>query len=207
MLSVKSDFYRTHGWGRRLWNVFMGVSTSSRRHFRRRHLGSKMATPEMTSSRTWGGFFDPYCGGGGKWRPFRFRSPSWMTSFPVNEVIQDGDRKRKGRHSPPPPQWGSKNPPYTTNLAYPSITHPKFLHVNDNRFYAGISSVDLHKGNEMQHLRHKVVYTSCYRQLTCSPVLWWNSIYIVKSTFFSTSNKHCIGWGKHAHELLAILNE
>ena len=28
-----------------------------------------------------------------------------------NEVIQDGDRKRKGRHFPPPPQWGSKKPP------------------------------------------------------------------------------------------------
>ena len=43
---------------------------------------SKMAAPEMTSTKTWGGLFDPYCGGGGKWRPFRFRSPSWMTSFP-----------------------------------------------------------------------------------------------------------------------------
>ena len=32
-----------------------------------------------------------------------------------NEVIQDGDRKRKGRHFPPPPQWGSKNAPYTTH--------------------------------------------------------------------------------------------
>ena len=38
-----------------------------------------------------------------------------MTSFPVsgsgNEVIQDGGRKRKGRHFPTPPQWGSKRPP------------------------------------------------------------------------------------------------
>ena len=69
--------------------------------------------------KTWGEFFDPHCGGGGKWRPFRFRSPSWMTSFPGsgNEVIQDGGRKRKGRHFPPPPQWGSKNSPYTTYLA------------------------------------------------------------------------------------------
>ena len=33
----------------------------------------------------------------------------------TNEVIQDGDRKRKGRHFPPPPQWGSKKPPYTTD--------------------------------------------------------------------------------------------
>ena len=86
MLSVKSDFYRTHGWGRRLEDAFTGVSTSSRRHFRRRHLVSKMATPEMTSSRTWGGFFDPYCGGGARWRPFRFRSPSWMTSFAESEM-------------------------------------------------------------------------------------------------------------------------
>ena len=33
-----------------------------------------------------------------------------------NEVIQDGDRKRKGRHLAPPPQWGSKKPPYTTGV-------------------------------------------------------------------------------------------
>ena len=56
---------------------------------------------------------------GGKWRPFRFRSPSGMTLFSVscevtsrgsdliqyggigNEVIPDGERKRKGRHFPP----------------------------------------------------------------------------------------------------------
>ena len=30
----------------------------------------------MTSSRTWGEFFDPHCGGGARWRPFRFRPPS-----------------------------------------------------------------------------------------------------------------------------------
>ena len=33
-----------------------------------------------------------------------------------NEVIQDGDRKRKGRHLAPPPQWGLKNAPYTTMI-------------------------------------------------------------------------------------------
>ena len=33
-----------------------------------------------------------------------------------NEVIQDGGRKRKGRHLAPPPQWGSKNAPYTTTM-------------------------------------------------------------------------------------------
>ena len=91
------------GWGRRLVDVFTGVSTSSRRHLWRHHVGSKMAAPEMMSSRTWGTFFEPYWGGGRKWRSFRFRSPSWMTSF-ANEVIQDGDWKRKGRHLPPSPQ-------------------------------------------------------------------------------------------------------
>ena len=57
-----------------------------------------------------------------------FRPPLWwwwkMTALPLpaanlddlisgsaNEVIQDGGRKRKGRHFPPPPQWGSKRPP------------------------------------------------------------------------------------------------
>ena len=34
-----------------------------------------------------------------------------------NGVIQYGDRKRKGRHLPPPPQWGSKKVPYTTFAA------------------------------------------------------------------------------------------
>ena len=60
--------------------------------------------------------FRSHCGGGGKWRPFW--PPSGMTSFPVsgsgNEFIQDCGRKRKGGHFPPPPQWASKRPPYTT---------------------------------------------------------------------------------------------
>ena len=34
-----------------------------------------------------------------------------LISGSANEVIQDGGRKRKGRHFPPPPQWGSKNAP------------------------------------------------------------------------------------------------
>ena len=29
----------------------------------------------------------------------------------ANEAIQDGSRMWKGRHFPPPPQWGSKRPP------------------------------------------------------------------------------------------------
>ena len=49
-----------------------------------------------------------------------------MTSFPEpetgNEVIQDGGRKRKGRHLAPPPQWGSKNAPYTTPTPGVSIS-------------------------------------------------------------------------------------
>ena len=39
-----------------------------------------------------------------------------LISGSANEVIQDGGRKRKGRHFPPPPQWGSKKVPYTTWL-------------------------------------------------------------------------------------------
>ena len=114
---------------------FTGVPRSSRRFLWRRHLGFKMAAPEMTLTRTWGGLFDPHCGGGARWRPFRFRPPSWMTSFPEpatgNEVIQDGGRKRKGRHLAPPPQWGSKRPPYTTNtvscVSLSFRTHPCVL--------------------------------------------------------------------------------
>ena len=68
------------GWDRHLKDV----STSSRRHLWHRHLGSKMAALEMMSSKTWGGFLDPYWGGGAKWR--RFRSPSWMTSFAEPEM-------------------------------------------------------------------------------------------------------------------------
>ena len=45
-----------------------------------------MVALEMTSTKTWGAFLDPYCGGGGKWRPLHFRSPSWMTSFPEAEI-------------------------------------------------------------------------------------------------------------------------
>ena len=43
-----------------------------------------------------------------------------LISGSANEVIQDGGRKRKGRHFPPPPQWGSKKVPYTTLVV---ITH------------------------------------------------------------------------------------
>ena len=58
------------------------------------------------------GFSIPVVEGGGKWRPYRFRSPSWVTSFAGtgNEVIQDGDRKRKGRHFPPPSTMGIEKP-------------------------------------------------------------------------------------------------
>ena len=80
----KNNFRRlpdVFGLGRPLSEDFTGVLTSSRRYLWRLHLDSKMAATEMKSTRTWGEFFDPYCGGVGKWRPFRFRPPSWMTSF------------------------------------------------------------------------------------------------------------------------------
>ena len=57
----------------------------------------KMAAPEMTSTRTWGEFFDPYWGGGAKWRPFRFRRPSWMTSFAEPEMRSSKMAAESGR--------------------------------------------------------------------------------------------------------------
>ena len=47
-----------------------------------------------------------------------------LISGSANEVIQDGGRKRKGRHFPPPPQWGSKKPPYTTMVCRLLGTRP-----------------------------------------------------------------------------------
>ena len=81
-------------------------------------------------------FSTPIVEGGGKWRPFRFRSPSWMTSFAGtgNEVIQDGDRKRKGRHFPPPSTIGSKNAPYTTYMQV--VNSYKSYGNQANGFYA-----------------------------------------------------------------------
>ena len=62
---------------------------------------------------------------GGKWRPFRFRSPSWVTSFvgTGNEVIQDGRRKRKGRHFPPHSSMGIEK----LALYYSHITTLRWL--------------------------------------------------------------------------------
>ena len=77
----------------------MGVPTSSRRYLWCRHLDSKMAAPEMTSTKTWGAVFDPHCGGGGKWWPFRFRPPSWMTSFAEPE--RGHSRWRPEEEGPP----------------------------------------------------------------------------------------------------------
>ena len=79
-----------------------------------------------TTPVVYGGLFDPYSGGGGKWRPFRFRPPSWMTSFPVPQMRSSKmaagrgrvaifhrhrNRGRKGRPRswltsfPAPPSW------------------------------------------------------------------------------------------------------
>ena len=92
----------------------MGVWTSYRRHSRRRHLGSKMAVPEITSSRAGVGFWvlneaEEQDGGpspSGRylgWPHFRFLCVLrnfWCTGS-GNEVIQDGDPKGKGRHLAP----------------------------------------------------------------------------------------------------------
>ena len=96
------------GRGRPLSEDFTGVTTSSRRYLWRRHLGFKMAAPEMTSTKTWGGLFGPHWGGGAIWRPFRFRPPSWMTSFPGPENWEWGH-----------PRWrpDAEGPPYCASAS------------------------------------------------------------------------------------------
>ena len=93
---------RVFGLGRPLSEDFTGVTTSSRRYLWRRHLGFKMAAPEMTSTKTWGGLFGPHWGGGAIWRPFRFRPPSWMTSFPGPENWEWGHPRWRPEAEGPP---------------------------------------------------------------------------------------------------------
>ena len=82
-------------WG---WDVFTGVPTSSRRYVWRRHLESKMAAPEMTSTKTWL-----------RWR--------WkMAALPLPAAILDdlipSFRLREWGH----PRWRPKaeGPPFST---------------------------------------------------------------------------------------------
>ena len=79
------------------------------------HSGRKWGYLDFSSK---GRPFGPHWGGGGKWRPFCFRSPSWVTSF-ANEVIQDGDRKQKGSHLAPPSNGGLKGRPRSWMTSYP----------------------------------------------------------------------------------------
>ena len=98
-------------WG---WDIFTGVPTSPRRYLWRRHL-------PRWRRRKWR---QPRPGESFR-RPLRRRRKMAAILLPVailddlicgtgNEVIQNGGRKRKGGHLTPPPQWGSKNSPYTT---------------------------------------------------------------------------------------------
>ena len=86
----------------------MAVPTSTRRYLWRRHLGSKMAAPEMTSTKTWGGLFDPYWGVRSKMAalPLPAAILDDLICGTENEVIQDGRRKRKGRHLAPHSSMG-----------------------------------------------------------------------------------------------------
>ena len=61
-----------------------------------------MAAPEITSTKTWGGLFGPHWGGGAIWRPFRFRPPSWMTSFPGPENWEWGHPRWRPEAEGPP---------------------------------------------------------------------------------------------------------
>ena len=57
-------------------------------------------------------------GGTGKWRPFRFQPPSWMTSFLGNQKL--GHPRRRPEAEGPPfsttTKRGSKSSPYTTDF-------------------------------------------------------------------------------------------
>ena len=130
----------------------------------------------MTSTKTWGEFFDPHCGGGGKWRPFRFRPPSWMTSF-REKVIQDGGRKRKGRHFPPPPQWGSKNSPFTTYL--PSHVH---VYMQNCTYICIYARLYLHREYTdkilLHHYHHCIYCTMVHFMFACLPLFFFSFLFL-----------------------------
>ena len=87
----------------------------------------------QTSSKHWVGFWNTMVVDGGKWRPFRFRSPSGMTSFSVScevtsrgsDLIQYGGNGKWGH-----PRWWpeAERPPFSTihHHGVPK-THPILL--------------------------------------------------------------------------------
>ena len=62
---------------------------------------------------------------GARWRPFRFRRPSWMTSFAEPRMRSSKMAAGSGRAAILllTPQWGSKRPPYTTKMATSFLVH------------------------------------------------------------------------------------
>ena len=76
-----------------------------RRKWRQPRLGAAFSTP----IEEWGA----------RWRPFRFRRPSWMTSFAEPRMRSSKMAAGSGRAAILllTPQWGSKRPPYTTSAS------------------------------------------------------------------------------------------
>ena len=105
------------GLGWPLSEDFTGVRTSSTHYLWRRHLDSKMTAPIMTSTKTWGGLFDPYRGVRSKMAALPLPSAIFddIIYGTGNEVIRDCCRKRKGRHLASHSSMGSKRPPHTPN--------------------------------------------------------------------------------------------
>ena len=62
---------------------------------------------------------------GARWRPFRFRRPSWMTSFAEPRMRSSKMAAGSGRAAILllTPQWGSKRPPYTTLISCSESRH------------------------------------------------------------------------------------
>ena len=87
-----------------------------------------------------------------------------MTSFAGtrNEVIQDGDRKRKGRHFPPPPQWRSKNAPQVLDDVISGLT---MLDQRWRRWKWRLEDVETPVKTSYRRLPHPWVMPSC-RSLT-----------------------------------------
>ena len=69
--------------------------------------------------------FEPHCGGGKGWRKLRFRSPSWITSFPLS--VDSKSRKRKRCHL----RWRSEEEVLSPSTATTKGAQ-KSLHVLDD---------------------------------------------------------------------------
>ena len=87
-------------------DVTCGAATLDQRWRRRKWRQPRPGAAFSTPIEEWGA----------RWRPFRFRRPSWMTSFAEPRMRSSKMGAGSGRAAILllTPQWGSKRPPYTT---------------------------------------------------------------------------------------------